>query len=190
MDYLNKGKKGRPRKLVRMEGDIPIEIHTSIAKRFYDLVPEHVRWKDLLEQFIIARFSDPKEAEIEKLQDELDRLDTERAKKKVQLDEKLKEKKRKEDLQKSIEVQRRYCAQAFRTLVQKIRKSGDSKIRMPPEVISRVYGISFNLKHASEEWDEMINIDEWSDIDLIEKFDIRKESKGEREDEIMKTVMK
>lgn len=188
VDHSLEGRRGRPRKLVRMEGDLPVEIHTAIAKRIYDLVPDHVRWKDLLEQFIIARFGDPDEAEIEALQAELDSLETERARKKIQLDEKLKEKRRKEELQKSIEIQRRYCAEAFRVLIGKIKKNHGTGVTMKEEFISKIYGISFNRHAVNNSWDELIDVQDWPDEMIIERFGIRKTERGEREDEIMRAV--
>lgn len=181
--------RGRPRKIF-LDRDAPVQITGRVKKWIRDLIPHDANISHDFESYILVKYGDADRSQLESLK-----------MKEIELREELSSvrgrilviearMKQEEELRRSMEIQIKYCAEAFRVLMGIIKKNHGSSITMKEEFISRIYGISFNRQAVNDSWDDLTDIQEWPDEMLIEKFDIRKQSKGEREDEIMKTVIK
>ena len=181
--------RGRPRKIF-LDRDAPVQITGRVKKWVRDLIPHDANISHDFESYILVKYGDADRAQLEALRmreiELREELSTVRGRILV-IETRIKQE---EDLRKSMEIQARYCAEAFRVLTGIIRKNHGTGVTMKEEFISRIYGISFNRQAVNDSWDDLTDIQEWPDEMLIEKFDIRKQSKGEREDEIMKAVIK
>ena len=176
-------KPGRPRKMVTDIDDLQVEIHTTISKKAHDMVPKNVRWKDLIEEDIYARYGNQEEIEISILQKKIDELQLEMARARVELEEKKRNKEREEELRKALRIEEKYPAFAFRNFIasQIKRKKGLPPITMYDEFIRERWGISFDrekLNHDITENDFRVDFEEnlITNEEMVEKYSIKKVS--------------
>ncbi len=191
-------KPGRPRKMVRDIDDLPVEIHTTISKKAHDMVPKDVRWKDLVEEVIYARYGNQEEIEISLLQKKIDELQFEMARVRVELEEKKRNKEREEELRKALRIEEKYPAFAFRNFIasQIKMKKGLPPITVNDKFIQERWGISFDkekLNHDIEENDFRVDFEEnlITNEEMVEKYSIKKvSSQAELAREITQTIEK
>ncbi len=181
--------RGRPRKIF-LDRDAPVQVTGRVKKWIRDLIPHDANISHDFESYILVKYGDADRSQLEALR-----------MKEIELREELSSirgkilviearMKQEEDIRKSLEIQTKYCAEAFRVFMGIIKKNHGRSITMKEEYISRIYGINFNRQAVNDSWEDLSDIGVWSDEMLIERFDIRKGQKGEREDEIMKMVIK
>lgn len=165
--------------MVRDEADLPMRIHTTISKRIYDMVPKDTRWKDLLEEIIIAKFGNAEEAEITNLQKKIEDLQLEMAKARVSLEAKIHQKKRDDELRKALRIEEKYAVMAFRHLINFLLKAHSSrrKVGVYQEIIEKRWGITFDRERLDREFGEFIISFEAglvTDDEIMEKYSVRK----------------
>ena len=83
----------------------------------------------------------------------------------------------------------KYLVSAFKLLVSEIAKNGGTSIQLKEEFIRSKYGITFNRKKVNEDFEELWeNLREMSDTDLIERYELVKDKKGELEEQIYRSI--
>lgn len=181
--------RGAPRKLY-LDRDTPVQLGPRVPKYIRDMIPHDANISRDFQEFVLIKYGDADRAQLQALKmkeiELMEELSSVRGKILV-IEARMKQE---EEMRRSLEIQRKYCAEAFRVLIRTIRKNHGTGVAMKEEFIYKVYGISFNRQAVNDSWEDLDDIQEWPDQVLIERFDIRKGDKGEREDEIMKTVTK
>lgn len=179
--------RGRPRK-VYLEGDAPVLFGTHIRKQFRDMVPQSVNVREEMEFWIQERWGDRKKAELSELVIKREKVLAELASIDANIRVKEYEIKKDEEFRTAVANQKKYMVHAFRQVVGISKSHG--RISMKPEWITKLYGISFSVNRVNAEFSDLLLDMEAgiSDEDLIVKYAIRREQKGEREDEIVKTM--
>lgn len=179
-------RKGAPRK-VHTQSSFPREIHTTVRNWVYELLPSGLNVNEAIEPLIIAAYGEKAERELSVQREKVQKMEIDLARERVILSE-LEEKKRQKDIvQEKMRTQQKYMAFAFREIAKMSRAAREITIRS--EWIVKSYGISFNRTKANREIfrhgelnREMLDL---PDADLIERYGIAKELKGDREQELL-----
>ncbi|MCL5793389.1 MAG: hypothetical protein M1138_00945 [Candidatus Thermoplasmatota archaeon] len=169
--------------MVRDEADLPVGIHTTISKRIYDMVPKDTRWKDLLEEIILAKFGNAEEVEIANLQKKIEDLQLEMARARIELEAKIQQKKRDEELRKALRIEEKYAVRAFRHLIGILIKARSSRksMGMKLEVIEKRWGITFDRERLNSEYEDFLIEFEaglLSDDEILRRYSVKKVNVG------------
>jgi hypothetical protein len=198
---VNRGP-GRPKKLVILEGEELINVHTQIPKNYWARVSNdsqgaHITWADLLKIGIDVKFPlDQDEKRIREIEEAIIYHDIELAKAKTTLDEIKRRKKLDEEIRKSLHIADKYPAYAFRHFIRTVRKANPHKYKITTsdETILKRWGISFDREKLNNEIEDfLIDFEEGilSDEEIIKRYSIKKEFVGsELEAEITKEIEK
>lgn len=176
---MEKRKVGRPKKMVRLEADVTMDVHTKIAKRYRDMVPDDISWRDLLEWAIEARYGDKIKREMREIDERLALAEKEflMAKAlKVAAEERLKQE---EELRKALRIEEKYAVRAFRHMINFMLKTHSSrrKISIYQEIIEKRWGITFDRRKLDSEFEEFLISFEAglvSDEEIIQKYSVRR----------------
>lgn len=179
-------KPGRPKNWIIVDGDEPINVHTAIPKKYWQRVPKNSRvtWSELLLIGIEVKFPlNPDEKVIRELKEKINYHDTELARAKITLDEINRKLALDEEIRKTLRIEEKYPAFAFRNFIssQIKRKKGLPPITMNDEFIREKWGISFDrekLNHDITENDFRVDFEEnlITNEEMVEKYSIKKVS--------------
>jgi hypothetical protein len=193
---------GRPKKLIILEGEELINVHTQIPKNYWARVSNdsqgmHITWADLLKIGIDVKFPlDKDEKRLRELEEAIIYHDTELAKAKTTLGEIKRRKKLDEEIRKSLHIADKYPAYAFRHFIRTVRKANPHKYKITTsdETILQRWGISFDREKLNNEFEDfLIDFEEGilSDEEIIKSYSIKKEFvRSELESEITKEIEK
>ena len=175
--------KGRPKKMAMNVEDIPVRVGTTISKKYWDMVPGDVTWKELLEEIIAIKFSNKEQYELRKIKDEKDKLEVQLAKLKILESEIEHKQQSEEEVRKQIKQTSLYLEEAFKMIYHQSGKD-IGKITMYPEAIERLYGITFNVEKANKHFSELPAIE-----DIVSFLHIQKlNNHAKKENEILARI--
>lgn len=181
-------RRGPPRK-VFTESNFPREIHTTIPNHVFQLLPEGTI-NSVLEALITAAYGDKEKRELEEQRKKVSDLEIELSRERVRLAEIEKSVREKEQMEEALKKQDRYMAHAFRRIVREARSYG--RITMKPEWISRIYGISMDVKKVNRDLEasggKIAALLSRHDYELVENYGITKEQRGKMEPELVREM--
>lgn len=184
-----KRKRGAPIK-VFTEDEMPRSIHTTIKSGVFKLLPHGRAINDVIEDLITAAFGDSDERELAELRKEAQDLEYQLSKIRVEIHNKEQAIQRHKELQNIIKKSQEYALTSFRLLFDLIdSRSAEKKISMDSDMISQIYGISFNVKKCNENW-ELVK--EMPDEGLISYLSLKKldNVKSKKDVEILDVIRK
>lgn len=186
----NKKRRGAPRKLYT-EGEAPRRVHTQLKTWIYNLVPQDRPLNEILEELITVSYADKDQRDIASHQKRIQELEYELSKERIELYNLQQTQMHKEEVQRSILMQRKYIGNVLRRIIKTSFSS--RKVTTKAEWYEKLYGITFDIPAMDKLLaDTSISIEqlyEMSEMDLIETVSARKIGKGQKEPEIMQEIL-
>lgn len=178
-----KGRRGRPR-IIHTQETVPRRIDTQISTQAYQkltiiLEQRGITLRDWIEWNVNGQFMDESQAKYHRLRDEWIKADTKATELKLKIRTMEEELRKEEEIRKTLRIEERYPATAFRHLLKALR-TNDRKItgiHMKEEVIIERWGIEFDRERLNKDFHEfLVEYDEGliSDEELVKQYSIRK----------------
>ena len=178
----------RPRKIY-IKGEEPVSRQIQLPAYVWDLFPQGRPLNHSIKEMALAAFGQDGKFEKQQLDMEIQEIEAKLAGLVARRSVVERKEKEKEELRRAMNRTSKYLVSAFKLLVSEIVKNGGTSIQLKEEFIRSKYGITFNRKKVNEDFEELWeNLREMSDTDLIERYELVKDKKGELEEQIYRSI--